>query len=278
MTITTIDTMSDLHLEFADLVLPGGDVLILSGDIWTVWHMAKPSLVPAVYERFVRFCKEELSKYRRVFMVLGNHEHYGLFLHESRIWLPKFLLEHAPHATLLDNDTVVFDGVAFVGSTLWTSCGNDRDALIIRNRMNDYLMIHVLDDQGRSLHLGIDDVRAMHTRSRKYIYAATKKHQDTPCVLITHHAPCLLSGRNDRRFGGELDAAYYSNLLHGLLAKRQNVMLCCHGHTHVPARYRLGSAEVISNPRGYSGREQCADEFTADAGKPSVDFWRGEHE
>ena len=28
-----VNVMSDLHLEFADLELPGGDVLILSGDI-----------------------------------------------------------------------------------------------------------------------------------------------------------------------------------------------------------------------------------------------------
>jgi len=274
MSITAIDTMSDLHLEFADLVLPGGDVLILAGDIWTVRHIAHPELSQDKHKCYVRFCKEELAKYRRVFLVLGNHEHYGLFLHESRLWLPKFLLEHAPHATLLDNDTVIYDGVAFIGATLWTNCGNDLDALIIRGRMNDYPMIHVMDDNGHPRNLSIDDVRAMHTRSRKYIYAATKKHQDTPCVLIMHHAPCLLSGRGDQRFGGELDAAYYSNLLHGLLAKRQNVMLCCHGHTHVPARYRLGSAEVISNPRGYGGREQCADEFAAEAGRPSVDFWK----
>jgi hypothetical protein len=265
--------MSDLHLEFADLVLPGGDVLILAGDIWTVRHMARPELVPSAYKRFVRFCKEELSKYRKVFMVLGNHEHYGLFLHESRLWLPKFLLEHAPHATLLDDDTVVFDGVAFIGATLWTSCGNETDAIIIRNRMNDYVTIHVMNDIGCPRNLSIEDVRKMHRRSRRYIYDATLKHAALPCVLITHHAPCLLSGKNDKRYGGELDAAYYSNLLHGLLAKRENVMLCCHGHTHVPARYRLGSAEVISNPRGYGGRERCADAFNPTDGQPSARFW-----
>ena len=28
-----VNVISDLHLEFDDLILPGGDVLILSGDI-----------------------------------------------------------------------------------------------------------------------------------------------------------------------------------------------------------------------------------------------------
>jgi Calcineurin-like phosphoesterase len=273
MTIEQLDTMSDLHLEFADLELPGGDVLILAGDTWVVRYMADPERVPDRYQRYVRFCKEELSKYRKVFLILGNHEHYGLFLHEARMWLPKFLAEHAPNATLLDNDTCVLDGVAFIGSTLWTSCGSETDAIIIRNRMNDYPMIHVMDDRGQPRNLAIEDVRKMHRAARRYIYAATLKHQDLPCVIITHHAPCLLSGRGDRRFGGELDAAYYSNLLHGLLPKRPNVMLCCHGHTHVPARYRLGNAEIISNPRGYGGRERCADEFDPTAGQPSVKFW-----
>jgi hypothetical protein len=61
-----ISIMSDLHLEFAPLSgLPGGDVLILAGDIWLVRDM-RPEKNDAGSrsrrKRYVKFCREELSK------------------------------------------------------------------------------------------------------------------------------------------------------------------------------------------------------------------------
>jgi hypothetical protein len=76
-----ISVMSDLHLEFAPLSdLPGGDVLILAGDIWLYRDM-RPERNDAGSrsrrKRYVKFCREELSKYRHVLIITGNHESYG---------------------------------------------------------------------------------------------------------------------------------------------------------------------------------------------------------
>ena len=90
-----VSVMSDLHLDFADLTLPGGDVLILSGDICEAKRMKpdmyNPNLVLLEHERtdqrpdrYNRFFEEECAKYRKVFMVMGNHEHYtGDFLNSK---------------------------------------------------------------------------------------------------------------------------------------------------------------------------------------------------
>ena len=83
-----INIISDLHLDFADLTLPGGDVLIMSGDICEARHLKKDmynkDMILFEHEnplqrpdRYYRFLAEECSKYREVIMVMGNHEHYG---------------------------------------------------------------------------------------------------------------------------------------------------------------------------------------------------------
>ena len=77
-----INVVSDLHLEFSDLELPGGDVLILSGDI------CEAKRVKAEYDvnnllnegspstgnfkrsdRYTRFFHEECTKYNKVLNV-----------------------------------------------------------------------------------------------------------------------------------------------------------------------------------------------------------------
>ena len=50
-----VNVISDLHIDFADLTLPGGDVLILSGDICEAKNIKKkdynPDMVLLEHER-----------------------------------------------------------------------------------------------------------------------------------------------------------------------------------------------------------------------------------
>ena len=90
-----VSVMSDLHIDFADLELPGGDVLILSGDLCEAKSIKKdlynPNLVLLEHERkdrrpdrYYRFLEEECSKkYCEVIFVFGNHEHYGSTYHKT---------------------------------------------------------------------------------------------------------------------------------------------------------------------------------------------------
>ena len=81
-----VNVISDLHLEFDDLILPGGDVLILSGDICEAKNVKKDQYSEDVVQfkfehkrsdRYIRFFVEECAKYKHVIYVMGNHEHYG---------------------------------------------------------------------------------------------------------------------------------------------------------------------------------------------------------
>ena len=71
----TIHEVSDLHLHpMRELVpFPGGDVLLLAGDI-VEYHELSDSLTRS---KFDVFCAEASQKYSKVFAILGNHEMYG---------------------------------------------------------------------------------------------------------------------------------------------------------------------------------------------------------
>ena len=148
-----VAVISDLHIDFSDLTLPGGDVLILSGDVMEARHFKKdmynPEMVLLEHERkdqrpdrFFRFIEEECSKkYREIVYVMGNHEHYSGDFAKGRQRFEDFCSAHAiTNITLLEKDTVRIDGYEFIGGTLWTDF-NDMDSYTMfhaEQAMNDY--------------------------------------------------------------------------------------------------------------------------------------------
>jgi predicted MPP superfamily phosphohydrolase len=107
-----ISLVSDLHLDFGTgPELPGGQVLILAGDIceYRSFKQGLPSVV--------NFFKNECSKYEQVFMVMGNHEHYRYRLDKTHEGLKELL---PANVRLLENefvdleDLLVFLGAQFI--------------------------------------------------------------------------------------------------------------------------------------------------------------------
>lgn len=74
---------SDLHLEFGDHTLVGGDVLLLAGDICVADYLRPERTDKDARrhaERGKRFFGDECAKYNKTYYVMGNHEHYnGVF-------------------------------------------------------------------------------------------------------------------------------------------------------------------------------------------------------
>ena len=100
-----VAVISDLHLEFEDLILPGGDVLILSGDVIEARYLKKDQYDPMNitlpheqsmkrHDRHYRFFVEECSKYKDVIYVMGNHEHYAGDFAKSKKWFDDFCYHH----------------------------------------------------------------------------------------------------------------------------------------------------------------------------------------
>ena len=273
-----INVISDLHLECSDLILPGGDVLILSGDVMEAKQFKKamynPDMIIFEHEnktqrpdRWARFMEEEVAKkYSQAVYVMGNHEHYGFQYQKSYDHIAEQLPDNVH---LLENQTHVIEDVVFVGATLWTDM-NKMDQLTMfhmKSMMNDYRQITMFNEAKNVYHRltperTVDD----HYRSRRYIEQVVKERHDQKFVVVTHHSPTKMSTHPRYTDDVIMNGAYSSDLSEFILDNPQ-IKVWTHGHTHDPFDYMVGSTRILCNPRGYKGYEDRAEQFD-----PAVGF------
>ena len=272
-----VSVISDLHLDFADLVLPGGDVLILSGDIFEAKNLKKemynPEMILLEHERqdrrpdrFYRFLLEECSqKYRKTIMVMGNHEFYRSLFHKTYEHIKSQLPDNVH---LLEKESLVLDGVLFLGATLWTDM-NKQDSLTLyhmQGAMNDYRQITMLNESTGDYHrLQPEKTVQEHLKTLEYFKTALAENRQReggalPVVVVTHHSPSKLSIKPKYEKDVLMNGAYSSDLSDFILDNPE-IQIWTHGHTHDPFDYMIGSTRIICNPRGYKYYEQRADEF-----------------
>jgi predicted phosphohydrolase len=249
--------VSDLHLDVSGFLdLPGGDVLVLAGDICEAkayrseFHQTKlldrePGAFPC-YD----FFHSVVPKYKKVFMVMGNHEHY-----HGKFWKTKTELESMlpSNVSLLENGCEEYEGVVFIGATLWTDM-NKSDPLTLASMatyMNDYRLITYHYPQYNAYHKmrPIDTVK-MHYESRRYIETKVKEHADKPVVVVTHMGPTFMSINEKYKHEPVSNGAYVSDLSN-LILDNTNIKTWIHGHVHDPVDYMVGDTRVLCNPRGY---------------------------
>jgi predicted phosphohydrolase len=226
--------LSDIHAEFEPF-LPSQvevDAVILAGDInhglkGLEWAATRFAGVPTLY-------------------VAGNHEYYG----EALPKLTDQLRERAAELGVyfLENGAVDLGSVRFLGCTLWTDlqlCGSGpwiMDA--VRNVMVDYRAIRV-SPQYRRLLPG-DTIR-LHRASVTWLRQELNNGVG-PVVVVTHHAPSARS-LVPNYADDPVSAAFASDL--DELVASPRLQLWIHGHTHRAVDYRIGTARIVSNPRGY---------------------------
>jgi predicted phosphodiesterase len=266
-----INLMSDLHLEFADLTLPGGDILILSGDLCEAKNIKKAmynkDMVLLEHEdkdrrpdRWFRFLEEECGKYAEVIYVMGNHEHYGFQYQKT---LPHIKEQLPDNIKLLENETHTIEDVVFVGATLWTDM-NKGDALTryhLSQSMNDYRQVTMFNEAKSAYHrLTPEKTEADHWKSRNYIRETVEGNPTSKFVVVTHHSPSKLSIK-PRYQGDHLMNGGYSSDLSEFILDNPQIKVWTHGHTHDFFDYVVGDTRIICNPRGYAGYEERSLEF-----------------
>jgi predicted phosphodiesterase len=270
-----IAVTSDVHLEFGNLELTneeGARVLILSGDICVARDLMEYNESAremgfsfAKSDRYHDFFQRCCEQFQDVVYVAGNHEHYHGDFAETYKDL-KNHLGYLKNLHVLDKETVVIDGVTFIGSTLWTDM-NKNDPLTlyqIKRMMNDF---YIIKNSNKVVHFkSFDDEGRAHFHEKTAIFSpedAVDEHVkclaaiesfydsvDGPIVVVGHHTPSHQSCHPMYKDDKEMNGGYHSDLSEFILA-RPRIKLWTHGHTHDDFDYLIGETRVVCNPRGY---------------------------
>lgn len=240
--------LSDLHIEHWGDTLPTlgtvpYDAVVIAGDIWkgtrAIAWAGTCFTCPVLY-------------------VAGNHEAYGDAI-DTVLDKLKAAADKSLNVVFLNCNEAVFDGVRFVGATLWTDFKLYGDEMQTRamnaaeQAMNDYHVIRVAARGYRRL--STTDTLGYHLKHRFYIEGVLSRPFEGKTVVITHMAPSIKSVHP--KYGGDSCNPYYASNLEGLVARAD---LWIHGHTHSSFDYQIGKCRVVCNPCGYpyNGRPENA--------------------
>lgn len=266
-----INLVSDLHINFEDLNLPGGDVLILSGDIMEAGHLRLADNTKKdtfIADRYRRFVNEELTKYNKVFYVAGNHEHYHNSYDDTHERIKR---ELPAHVSMLESESEFYEGVHFFGGTFWTDCnkGDPITLQTLRQNMADYRLIKFKDSIQIKTAYGDSYWTSQFTPAyTKGIFHKTvetlkqflKDKENERVVVISHHAPTPWSCDPFYKDEYHMNGGYFSNLSDFIMDHPQ-IKVWTHGHTHQRCDYMMGDTRVLCNARGYAGYEDSAEVF-----------------
>lgn len=232
-----LNILSDVHLSLWPLERPvnDADAVVLAGDL------ARPKEAVAWL----------LGFNKPVFYVAGNHEFYGGSIAGTMAELKQLCAE--TNVRVLDNAEVIFEGVRFLGTTLWTDFmlfgdGETRATAMQEavKFMRDFSRIG-LGETNQRLFTPADSAAQFHIHVH-WLERALAEPYAGATVVITHHAPSRRS-IHPRFSNSLLNACFVSDaerLLDGSRAR-----LWIHGHVHDSFDYVLNGTRVVCNPRGY---------------------------
>jgi predicted phosphodiesterase len=266
-----IQLFSDLHLErdpaFQPLIFPDTDVVVLAGDIGSYQERSR---LPDEDFGLARFSpRREGAARARVLYVPGNHEFDGLEYDDAYERLQRVCAYLG--IEWLDRETIVIDGVRFIGTTLWSDfdavAGSEKDLakqLQARNKSfraaNYYLSKNTTFRKGEPVLA--EGQRELSLACQAWLRTALEAPFDGPTVAVTHYAPSLRSA--DPRYGVTPGTAGFCNAMDALIPYADVWM---HGHLHCANDYVVEgevdnlarSCRVVANPLGYAVKgEQAA--------------------
>lgn len=257
--------LSDLHLEvgqqYSTFQIPvETGSLILAGDIGRLQD----------YQSYLQFLQIQCQNFQLVFLILGNHEFYGITRAEGLQLAARLSEESVMHGRLVVLERNRFDfyeeNITLLGCTLHSHISQDSRG-IVQSKVKDFSRIldWTVEDHNAShekdLHWLRDEISSIRDIERKVGIDSGRPRKKI--VVVTHHAPIRKGSSRPEHENNPWSDAFATELLTPNPTKLANPLLDADwfvfGHTHFTTFCTRGSAKLISNQRGYvlPGQQQC---------------------
>jgi predicted phosphodiesterase len=227
-----INYFSDVHLEFGEQRLPetDADIVVAAGDI-------------GIFKQGIDWLK---SIDKPVVYVAGNHEFYGYDYQQTLRMLRNECA--GSQIQFLEKDQFIFQGVRFLGCTLWTNLfiEGPEKAEALGRTLNDFRKVSYAGQAFEPKHF-----TELHKESKSWLETQLALPFTGRTVVVTHHAPTEWSWIDSPNV---LKKLAYCNDLKSLFHEYE-IAAWFHGHVHNLGDYRIADARILSNTRGYVGRK-----------------------
>lgn len=230
-----LQIMSDLHLDASRMQInvQNSDIVLILGD--------------TTFEDENWYWLFDRLEGKPTIIIPGNHEYDGhdIATRDKEI---KAIAEQYKNIYYLNNESVIVEGIKFIGTCLWTDFKADEPYLSQSSSMQlarDIGHLKTIKNNGRAL--TIEDIVQLNEKSIQFLeFELLKNRVPEPTVVLTHFAPSSLSISKEY--------AHTNNSYH--IVKLDRLMgfsdYWLHGHVHCSQNYTIESTNVIANARGYS--------------------------
>ena len=229
---------SDLHLEFPanreflklQPLQPVAEVLVLAGDI----------LPFAVMDQHKDFLSYVSDHFKATYWLPGNHEYYHFDIASKNGMLNETIRSNL---FLVNNTSVVHQGVKLIFSTLWSHIGPGYQWQIERS-LNDF---HRIKHKG--YRFSAEQYNQLHAESLAFVQQETHKSQKEQLAVFTHHCPTFLN--YPEQYKGDVLNEAFAVELHDLI-ESSNIACWVYGHHHTNTpEFSIGNTRLITNQLGY---------------------------
>ncbi|KAG6039841.1 hypothetical protein E4U41_002019 [Claviceps citrina] len=242
--VAQVQLLSDLHLEigqqYSSYTFPvSAPYLLLGGDIGRLID----------YDGYRQFLEAQVSRYKKVFLVLGNHEFYGIDYQSGLDEARRLAKEPSLADTLILLHKTRWDdadsALTIMGCTLWSAIPEEVSSLI-ESKISDFRMIGGWTAQKHN------EIHAEEAAWLREQIAEANQEQSAPTrqiLVATHHAPCREGTSRPEYTKNPWSPAFATDLL----GQRgwAGVKVWAYGHTHYSTDFVRKNIRVVANQRGY---------------------------
>lgn len=229
--------VSDIHLEIKEkfrkkLVISGDPeaYLVLAGDIGNPFQKS-----------YASFLYEQADKFKKVFVLAGNHEFYGNSITSATFQIEKVCSKFPEKLIFLNNNEYVIDETYIIlGTTLWSEITPVQEKYV-KEYLNDFYSIKDFT---------IKTYKTLHQESVEFLKTALEKNKDKKVIVCTHHAPTY-NGTSAKEYEYSCITSAFASDLDYLIYRP--VVAWVAAHSHHSYNQIINGIQVCSNQLGYPG-------------------------